>query len=135
MKSTPVAATARADSQRESTAGLEANGGVQLVANRHGLTHLIGREVVDQHLIGSRGNRFAQPVERIDLDLDRDGGFEFTHPPIGLGDATRGSDVVVLDERHVRQAHPVVHTAAATDCVLLQRPQTRSRLAGVADHR
>ena len=53
----------------------------------------------------------------------------------GLPDATGGVDVVVLDERGVAQRHPVVDPAAAADRVLLQRPQPRRGLAGVADQR
>ena len=42
-------------------------------------------------------------------------------------------DVVVLDQRRVRQRHPVVDAAAAAHRVLLQRAQPGRRLAGVAD--
>ena len=50
-----------------------------------------------------------------------------------LGHAAGGDDVVVLDQRGVRQRHPVVDPAAAPHGVLLQRAQARRRLAGVAD--
>jgi hypothetical protein len=49
--------------EREPAAGLQANGDVRLIANRDGLAHLIGREVVDQHLVGSCGDRLTQAVE------------------------------------------------------------------------
>ena len=44
-----------------------------------------------------------------------------------------GDHVVVLDQRRVRQPHPVVDPAAAAHRVLLQRPQPGRRLAGVPD--
>ena len=46
--------------------------------------------------------------------------------------AGRG-DVVVLDQGRVAERHAVVDAAAAADGVLLQRPQARRGLAGVAD--
>ena len=51
------------------------------------------------------------------------------------GDPARRDHVVVLDHRRVGQRHPVVDAAAAAHRVLLQRPQARRGLAGVADRR
>ena len=49
------------------------------------------------------------------------------------GDAAGRGDVVVLDQRRVAERHPVVDAAAAAHGVLLERPQARGGLAGVAD--
>ena len=69
----------------------------------------------------------------VDLDLARQVG---SGGPDGAqrGDhRTGGGDVVVLDQRRIPQAHPVVDTAADPNRVLLQRAQPRQRLAGIAD--
>src|SRR5207302_3767693 len=53
-------------------------------------------------------------------------------PPHGLGDPAV-TEVVVLDEDGVGQVAPVVGAAAGPDGGLLQGPEARGGLAGVAD--
>ena len=71
-------------------AGFESHRRVHLVSYRDRLAHLVGGEVVDQHLVGACGDRLAQAVECVDLDLDRDGRSEFAHSSERLGHANIG---------------------------------------------
>ena len=95
------------------------------------LRALLGGEVVQQDEVGARVHDLAELVQGVDLDLDGDLG-EASRTAEGLGDAARGDHVVVLDQGRVGQGHPVVDAAAAADRELLQGPQPRRGLAGVA---
>ena len=118
----------------QATARLQPHLRADLVTERHRGAHLLGGEVVDQHLLGTRFDRMAEPVEAVDFDLDRDRSLQGAHGCIGRGDPTRAGDMVVLDHRSVEEAHAMVDPATAANGVLLQCPQARKRLSGVADH-
>ena len=71
--------------------------------------------------------------ERGHLDLHREPRVAGQHRLVGRHHPARREDVVVLDQRHVRERGPVVDAAAAAHGVLLQRAEARGRLAGVPD--
>lgn len=89
-------------------------------------------EVVQQDQVGPRVEDLADLLQRVGLHLDRQVGEPLPYRLECLGDPAGGDHVVVLDERGVRERHPVVDTAAAAHGVLLQGAQTRCRLTGVA---
>src|SRR2546427_672234 len=77
------------------------------------------------------GQRFVHLIERCRLDLDGHAWLVGAHAIDRSSDAAREPDVIVLDQNRVEQADAMIRRAAGTDCVLLQHPQRRRRLACV----
>ena len=90
-------------------------------------------EVVEQHQLRAQGQHLVELVEGVDLHLARQVGRRGPGPFQRCADRPGRCDVVVLDQHGVAEAEAVVHPAPAAHGVLLQQPQARQRLAGVAD--
>jgi hypothetical protein len=90
--------------------------------------------IVEQADVGAFRERFAQLVQRIDLDLDLDQmagkGLARSHR---LADSAGNGDVVVLDQDRVVEPVAVVGAAAAAHGVFLEGAQARNGLAGAGD--
>ena len=89
--------------------------------------------VVEQDELDPGREGLAHLVQAVALHLQRQAGRGGPDGPDRGADAARRGDVVVLDQRRVAQSHPVVGAAAAAHRVLVQRPQPRRGLPGVAD--
>ena len=87
----------------------------------HGLCHLIGSEVVEQHKVSTCGYYLVQLVKRINLNLNWNARELAANRLKGGGNSSRCDNMVVLDQRCVRQSHSMIDATAAADCVLLQQ--------------
>ena len=133
MKSTPVSATARIVSRvTPPEASSAARPAVSSTARRRS----DGRHVVEQDPVGAGGERLADLVERVALDLDRRSRQPAARSrSTAVRDSSGEAQVVVLDEDRVVEAQPVVRAAAAAHGVLLERAQAGRRLARVEEDR
>src|SRR6478609_4406392 len=97
----------------------------------HGLAHQFGIHVVEEDQIGTGRDGLVHLRERVALDLDRAAGPARLRARDGRAQVEI-REVVVLDEHGVAQALAVVEPATRAHRGLLDRPQSRQRLAGVA---
>jgi len=87
-----------------------------------GTPHLVRRHVVEQHDLRPHVEGFIKLGEGVDLNLDRQA--RPARAPDRLADSAGGGNVVVLDQDRVKQAGPVVVTAARAHCGALEKAKT-----------
>ena len=117
--------------QRDPATGLERASTLEAL---HRLAHHERVHVVEHDDVRARFDRFFNFVHRLALDLDlHKVGRVAANPLDRQCDAPAGADVVVLDERAIEKAHPVVVPAPTADGVLLKRSYRGKGLPGVDD--
>ena len=102
---TPVSATARASVRLSPP---DASSSARPRRKSDDLAQLGQPHVVEQDEVGAGVDDLARLFHRVDLDLERQAGVGLADEPERLHHATGRDDVVVLDERGVRQRHAVV---------------------------
>src|SRR5450432_3649817 len=90
---------------------------------------LVGRHVIEQDARRPTGERFLDFGARSDLDFDRLAGLAGFHH--SLADASRESNVIVLDEHRVVEAHAMVGYATGRGGHFFEDAEAGRGFAGV----